>query len=221
MNGKESKIRKRGAILLNVLVIGFALALAVVLARTYIFSSEPKLIAIGDRISLSDTPPVEAGKRLVVLFLRSDCVFCTKSAEFYKAVSAGLAQSANTRVIAVFSTIDSRSDEYMGELGLADLQMVRASLGSLGIAETPTIVLIDDANTVQEVWRGKLSRKQEVEFKQKLGIPVDDWYIQESEISDLKKPGQVVTIVDVQNRDSYSRNHLLDAKNIQIGRAHV
>lgn len=215
MVDEESKFRKRLGTFLNISIVVFILALAAVLAKTYIFTSEPKVIKVGDRISLSNVS-LEKDKQSVLLFLRSDCIYCTKSADFYKDLSKALAQSANTRLIAVFSKNDDRATEYLSELGLTELNSIHASYGELGIAGTPTLALVNDAGMVKELWKGKLSRKQEIEIKKNLSIPADDWYIEESELDVLKKSGQKVTIIDVQDRDFYAKNHFIGAKNIPL-----
>lgn len=212
---KESKSRKRVKTFLNVSIIVLILALVGVLGKSYIFTTEPKVLKAGDKISLSGVS-WEKEKQAVLLFLRIDCIYCTKSADFYYELSKALAQSANTSLIAVFSKNDDRSKEYLSGLRLTELNSIHASYAELGIAGTPTIALIDDAGIVQDLWRGKLSRKQEVEVKQKLGLPVDDWYIEESEVDDLKKSGQEVSVIDVQDRDYYAKKHFMDARNIPL-----
>jgi rhodanese-related sulfurtransferase len=215
MVAEQTKFRRRLGTVLNVSIVILLLTLSTILTKTYIFPTEPKVITYGDKISLSDVP-LERGKQSVLLFLRSDCVYCTKSGGFYKDISQTLAQTGNTHLLAVFSKNDERSTDYMSEIGLANLVSIHASFKELGIVATPTMVLIDDMGQVQEVWRGKLSPKREGEFKEKLGIPFDDWYLEESDLNDLKKNGQKVTIVDIQNRDSYARNHHPDAENIPL-----
>jgi rhodanese-related sulfurtransferase len=92
--------------------------------------------------------------------------------------------------------------------------MIRMNYRDLGIEGTPTIALADSSGVVKEIWHGRLSRRREALVKQTLGLAAHSWYIEESEVDELRKVGQTVVVVDVQSRDLYEINHFKGAKNI-------
>ncbi len=210
---QNMNVRRYLTIFLNLSLIFFAFAVAILLAKQYFFTSEDRVLNIGDKIFINGTPK-ERETQFLVIFLRSGCIFCTKSSNFYKEISNGLSTSKNTRLFAAFSSSDDKAVEYLSQLGLSGLDTIRMNYRDIGIEGTPTIALIDSAGIVKDVWTGKLSHRREVEVKQTLGLASDSWYVEESEVGDVGKGGQTTVVVDVQDRDLYVLNHFKDAKNI-------
>lgn len=210
---QKSKFRKWVGIVLNVLIIAFGVGLVGFWTKTYILTSESKVLKVGDQISHPEVSP-GTGKKGLWVFLKSDCIHCTKSAEFYKTISKEIAESSNLYFLTVFSKKDSRRAEYLAEIGMSNVNSVQVSYTDLGIVGTPTIVLMDENGIVEELWRGKLSKRREIELKQKLALPVADWYIDESELNELKKRERNLKIIDLQGREKYIDRHIEGAKNI-------
>lgn len=214
-----AKFRKYLEIGVNVSLIIFSLFLFALLIKNFFFSAPNKItknIAIGDRVSVPDFK-WEKGRTNVLLFLNSACQFCTKSAGFYKKLVEETNGKSDIKLVAVFSESDIRANEYLTEIGLGNLENRTVSFVKVGVSETPTLAFADDNGVLSNIWKGKLSPKKENEVRQKLGLPIaEDWYLEESEISDFRKKGQIVTIIDVSNREAYRQKHFADAKNIPI-----
>lgn len=211
--------RKYLEIGVNVSLIVVCLCLFTLLIKNYFFSPSNetiKNISIGDNVPIPDFE-WEKGKTNVLLFLNSACQYCTKSADFYKQLMAETNDKFDIKLVAVFSGSDLRANEYLTEIGLGNPESRAVSFAKVGINGTPTLAIAGDNGVLSNIWKGKLSPKKENEVRQKLGIPVaEDWYIEESEVSDLQKKGQTVTIIDVREREVYHQKHFADAKNIPI-----
>ncbi len=99
----------------------------------------------------------------VLLALSNKCHFCTESAPFYQRLTRELAQQKNVRVIAVFPQEAGDARKYLEEIGVPSLQVKQASLDSLGVRGTPTLVIVDKTGTVKQSWVGRLSPERESE----------------------------------------------------------
>jgi rhodanese-related sulfurtransferase/thioredoxin-related protein len=193
-----------------------------VLAKTYFAPSTAavKKIQTGDTISFPDST-WEKGQKSLLLFLQSDCQYCTKSANFYGDIAKETAHTSDTKIVAVFSEKDSRFADYLKESDLQNLETRKASFAKMGVDGTPTLVLVNDNGVVQNIWKGMLSPKKQNEVKQNLDLQITDWFIEEAEVNDLKKKGQTVTVVDVRDRQFYAMKHFADAKNIPMDELYI
>ena len=99
----------------------------------------------------------------VVLALSNKCHFCTESAPFYQRLSSELAQRKNVRVIAVFPQDVGDAKKYLSGLGVPIEDVRRASLDSIGVSGTPTLIIVDSNGKVKQSWVGRLSAERESE----------------------------------------------------------
>lgn len=152
------------------------------------------------------------------MFLQSGCQYCTKSKYFYNEIVRDLRDESNIKVLALFSDEDNRFQDYLNELGLQNVEAVRTDFDKVGIEGTPTLAIIDGNGVIQNVWKGLLSIKSEIEAKQKLGFQVayDDFFLEEVNIDDLRKKGEKITVIDLRERDVYTKKHFMDAVNIPL-----
>ncbi len=118
--------------------------------------------AAGTRISVpgitwSDTDET------VVLALSNKCHFCTESAPFYQKLTRELTDRKNVRVVAVFPQEVDEGKKYLDGLNVPITQVAQATLDSLGVRGTPTLVIVDKSGTVKQSWVGRLTADRETE----------------------------------------------------------
>jgi hypothetical protein len=166
-------IGRKIEIFANVAIIGVALVLAGTLVRTYILPrpvvnssvQNAQLIHPGTRFS---SQVVDWGKnnQTLVLALSQKCHYCSESANFYKRIVES--HSRDTRLIALLPQDAPTGQKYLQDLGVSVDEVKQASLDSIGVQGTPTLLLVDKDGVVQNVWIGKLSENEESEVLAKL-----------------------------------------------------
>ena len=218
-NKRISKFRTYLKVGVNISLIVVSLFLFTLLIKSYFFSASNetiKSIAVGDQVIIPDLE-WEKGKTHILLFLHTSCQYCTKSADFYKKLLEEINGKSNIKLVAVFSQSDSGESEYLKDIGLGNIEKHTISFAKVGITGTPTLAIVNDRGVLSDIWKGYLSPNKENEVRQKLELPIkEELYIEESKITDLKKKGQNITIVDVRSRNAYQQNHFTGAKNIPL-----
>jgi len=99
----------------------------------------------------------------VVLALSDQCHFCSESAPFYQRLTTELAQRGDIKLIAVFPQQVGDSKQYLTKLGVPISDVRQATLDSLGVRGTPTLIIVDKNGKVQQSWVGRLSPDKESE----------------------------------------------------------
>ena len=100
--------------------------------------------------------------RTLVLFLSTHCKYCEMSVPFYRDLAAKLANGANgnrKRLVAVFPQTADEISQYKQREKLAIETVADASLNDLGIAGTPTLLLVAADGTVLRSWVGAPQEK--------------------------------------------------------------
>lgn len=152
------------------------IALALFLGWTALHGSFTRLATSGQAASvqlsgpkvgfdLKQTPLKDinwAGRtETLVLGLQTTCHFCTESAPFFqKLVSAG---SGRVEIVAVLPQSVDDSTKYLSKLRVHVDEIRSASLSSIGVIGTPTMMLVDDKGLVRKVWVGKLPDERQAE----------------------------------------------------------
>lgn len=215
MQAQKTRLHRYFETIVNISLIVVCLSLVGVIARKYFISPPEKIKSVkaGDKISFPDLTRTK-GQKTVLLFLQSDCQYCTKSGHFYNDIAKKTAGNPDTKIIAVFSEEDARFQDYLKELGLPNLETRQADFAEIGVEGTPTLAIVGENGIVQNIWKGMLSPKKQSEVKQNLGLEATDWFIEESELSDLRKKGKTIVVIDIRNREIYARKHFAGAKNI-------
>lgn len=103
-----------------------------------------------------------------MLALQSGCHFCTESAPFYQRFTSEISGQKRVRLVAALPQQIDDGRKYLNDLGAAVDEVKQASLESLKVAGTPTLLLVNRAGQVENVWRGKLSGNQEAEVLSRL-----------------------------------------------------
>lgn len=161
-----SQIHKKIELTANVLIIVVALLVVGIFAQRYFFPKEttpqlPKAPAVGDKVLLADFPWSKSNRN-VLLVLKSGCRFCTESAEFYKRVIQQ-AKGKDINIVAVLPQSKEEGEKYLKELGIEGLDLRQATLDSLNVGGTPTIIAADREGRVTGVWLGKIKPEKETE----------------------------------------------------------
>jgi len=159
-----NSLAKKIETLANVSIIVVAVLLSVVLVKTYFLhkageSVDAKSIGPGRKLNLPNMN-WSNNRQTMLMGLSTQCHFCTESAPFYLRLSR---DHANARLIALFPQSVQESGEYLKKLGVSVDEVKQVSPGSIGIAGTPTLILVDHEGIVTDVWAGKLTPDQENE----------------------------------------------------------
>jgi hypothetical protein len=158
-----STLYKRIELLANVAIIIVAILIGVVLVQRFFFAHETtqpaKNIAVGTKVSLPGVEWDKNGKTLV-LALAKGCRFCTESAPFYQRL-AQTAAAKGVKLIAVLPQPTTEGHEYLNALAVPITDVRQASLSSLSLSGTPTLILVNDKGEVTAFWVGKLPSDKE------------------------------------------------------------
>jgi hypothetical protein len=97
------------------------------------------------------------GHNALVVAISTACHFCKDSLPFYKDLAARA--NGHVALIAVLPQPQSDAAEFLDKAGVATTQTVTASLDSIGVSGTPTVLLVDGSGKVTAAWVGKLDEK--------------------------------------------------------------
>lgn len=123
-------------------------------------SAPPRAPGEGTQLSI---PGVSWGEsnQTVVLALSDKCRYCTESAPFYQRLARDLSNRSGVRLVAVFPQDVGAGKRYLDELEVPVGQVIQASLDSMQVRGTPTLVIVDKNGTVTQSWVGKLDSERE------------------------------------------------------------
>ena len=184
MNNTKNKFARGIEIAANLSIILVALTGATVLVKNYLLRS-PAPIAV-ERPTVATGRNTSNGRELpngpaqgtqlsvpgiswadseetVVLALSDKCKYCTESAPFYKQLAAETAKRDGVRVVAVFPQDTNAGKKYLDDLGVVVNEVKQATLDSIGVRGTPTLVIVDKSGVVKQSWVGLLKGDRETE----------------------------------------------------------
>jgi hypothetical protein len=103
----------------------------------------------------------------LVMALATYCHFCINSTKFYQRLSdLKQAGTISTPLVAAFPENTEQASKFTTQYHLRPDQTVSASLDSIGVSGTPTLLLVGSDGRVQRQWVGQLSpAEQEVVIK--------------------------------------------------------
>lgn len=107
-------------------------------------------------------------KKTLVLYLSTSCRYCNESSPFYKQLLEKFSNDKNVKLIAVLPQPVDESKEHLKGLGVNIENVYNAQLSSMGVAATPTLLIVNESGVVSEYWRGKLNSDREKEVINKL-----------------------------------------------------
>jgi hypothetical protein len=165
-----SKLKQNIEFLANVSIIVVAVALCAVLVRQYVFpppgpvSRQP---VVGSKLELPGMDLASNDKTLL-LVLQKGCHFCSESGSFYQKLAREEAvRSGQVKIVAVLPQEPSEGQRYLSEIGVPAVDVRQASLDSLSVGGTPTLIMVN-RGTVSDVWVGKLDAAEESQVLSKL-----------------------------------------------------
>jgi thioredoxin-related protein len=174
----DSKLSKTLENLTSVAIIAVSVLLGIVLIKKFLLprpiENPPAIqaqrdlqIPPGTTISLPNTD-WSRNSRTLILAVSTTCHYCTESAEFYKAIVAQKVKKNSINIIAVLPQTQEQGKVYLEKLGVSVDEIKQAPLASIGVAATPTLLIIDQRGTVVESWVGKLPSDKEKEVLSRL-----------------------------------------------------
>lgn len=157
-----SKILKRVAV---TLLVAVALLLCVkVIRRTFFpgisLTGEHHHARIGSRLKVEGVDWSQS-EQTYVLALNKDCVFCKVSAPLYRRLVEESARREGVRVIALLPHSVGENEKYLDGLGVKPSEVRGVRFESLGIMNTPTIMLVNRAGVVTNMWVGRIPKNSE------------------------------------------------------------
>jgi hypothetical protein len=100
--------------------------------------------------------------RTAVLVLSTRCPHCASGAAFYRRLrEVRQRHSSSLNIIAVFPNEPHEVARFMDSAGLDVPAYSEVSLDALGVAATPTILLVDRAGKVVKRWVGEIPAETE------------------------------------------------------------
>lgn len=107
-------------------------------------------------------------RHTLVLAISTICHYCQDSVPFYRTLGA---KATNVKLVAVLPQPVSEGQKYLAENGVRIDEIRQIRLNDLGVLATPTLLLVDDAGLVTQVWVGRLQPEQETEVLAALEKP--------------------------------------------------
>jgi len=151
-------------ILANIAILLVAVLLGVVLVKKYLLTKDhaetaPKLVA-GTKMNVPGVDWSRNGQTLVFV-LQKGCHFCTESAPFYQRLVKETAGLGNVHPVALLPQEIPEAKKYLEEIKVPIDDVKQASSSSLGVGGTPTLILVNGAGVVVDVWEGRLPANEE------------------------------------------------------------
>jgi thioredoxin-related protein len=165
---RTGKIAKKIEVAANIAILVTACLVAVFFVKNYraARTEQHHTIVVGTRFALKNIN-WGASRKNIVLALSTSCHYCTESAGFYREL-AKECKAHNVRTFAVLPQTVSEAQLYLGNEGVNVDEILQASLPSLEITGTPTLLLIGKEGKVEHVWYGKLPSEDEKDVLTKL-----------------------------------------------------
>ncbi len=122
--------------------------------RRRLFSPTPAApVTVGKKLPLKRVR-FDSGDYTIVLAASPQCSYCAANNRFYEELYGAAQQVAVQFVLVVRDSVDSNG--YRSSLGMHKANVQPVDFRSVGIAVTPTLLLVDRAGIVKQVWVGAL-----------------------------------------------------------------
>jgi thioredoxin-related protein len=167
-------ISKKIEVLANIAILVTASLLCVVLVKNHLApasksaNNQPTIktnaaqnnyqLKSGMKLSLEGMDWSKNGRTLL-LALSTTCHFCSESGPFYRRLLKE--RGGNTSVVAVLPQAVNDGNAYMKRLGISVDEVKQVPLNSLGVAGTPTLILVDNEGVIIDSWVGRLPESEE------------------------------------------------------------
>lgn len=122
----------------------------------------PSALRVGTAFATSPALPLDHTRGTLVLALSTRCKFCAASVPFYShLLAASRSGSQGLPIVAIFPNSQDEVQTFAPKIGSPLQTLAGQDFQNLGIAGTPTLVLVDTAGRIRRVWIGELSSKDE------------------------------------------------------------
>jgi hypothetical protein len=142
-------------------ILGIAVFLVVV-GRNELTRHKPRVTSpdalTGKTISLPGVHFPQA-RNSFVLVLSTGCHFCQASLPFYRELASK--SQGQLDMLAVFPQPQTEAQAFLQNASVTTTQVISASLDSVGVSATPTLLLVDGTGKVQAAWIGLLDEKRQ------------------------------------------------------------
>ncbi len=126
-------------------------------------------LKVDDRLPLENVDWAKA-RRTVVLALSTECQYCIASVPFYHRITDELDRREDYLVLAILPQNTNEAERFLSNNRILVDEIRRISLPSLGIAITPTIILVNKAGVIEKLLIGELRGKDQDEIVATLAI---------------------------------------------------
>lgn len=164
---KTRNLRKYLDTITTVLVILLFLTIGIIYlhGKFYKKQVDPVGSTVSKDLKIADALALEykTHSRTLILALDKDCVYCARSAGFYKQLLDLQARGeTNTQLIAALPNDNWEAKQYLRKEGLERLPFLsNAKLDQLKITALPTLILVDRMGAVLESWSGQLDDERQ------------------------------------------------------------
>jgi rhodanese-related sulfurtransferase/thioredoxin-related protein len=236
-----NNLKNKVEMTVNVIIAVAVVIVAGISLKNYFFQGkgsavkQQSQIIAGSRISVPNVN-WEENKKTLVFFLKKDCAFCASSAPFYRQL-IGEAVKRDVKLLAIVPHSVEEGQAYLKKLSLSIENVQTGELSAYKVPGTPTLLLVDNTGKVKSVWIGGVSPDREQEIKDNLiplfeeenslnggttppgqpGSAQDEKateYIDATALKKIVEGKENVTILDVDQREDYKKEHIPNARNI-------
>lgn len=163
-------LTKRIETVANVVVIVVGVIVLIVLVRMYVLPRfnerrQPQ-VAVGSSISVDNIDWRKNGETLI-LALSTTCHFCSESAPFYRRL-VNETQGKHIVILALLPESPEDAHGFLAKLDIPIRDVRQFPIKTLGVAATPTLILVNEEGKVKSVWLGKLEPDKENEVLSRL-----------------------------------------------------
>lgn len=102
-------------------------------------------------------------EKTLIMALSTTCHFCAESTPFYQKLVGQRTGRSDVRLVAVMPQPVDEARHYLSEHAINVDEVRQASLNSISVRGTPTLVLVDGTGAVVRSWVGKLPPEREIE----------------------------------------------------------
>jgi hypothetical protein len=117
-----------------------------------------------DGVSYTEAP------RTVVIFVRSNCHFCSESMPFYRELAAARSHGQNFRLVVASDEAVQETNRYLAKNDLAVDRVCSVAIDHAGVSGTPTIWIVDDKGALLGRWLGRQSPQGVMEINSALNL---------------------------------------------------
>jgi thioredoxin-related protein len=129
--------------------------------------------SIGEKAPLLKNVQYADHDETLLMFINSECQYCTASMSFYKRMTEAQRQAGGALQFVALSTEESASlQAYLDKHGLVVDSAVSVDTSGLKFRSTPTLIAVNRDGRVLNEWVGQIASAREEEVMEVLKLPV-------------------------------------------------